>query len=247
MNEFPPPAIPLVTNGDCPRCGQPLLSLARAACDHCGRGILPEFEALPAVASRLGEMAPAWTVEDLKRWVNARPAELAWIHQNQQWPMLAHFVDEELWSGWQGLERSRRSRGRSLQVDQVSVAAVHLVGVGEFEPWVKVRVHGTRACYDWSLHSSLALTAAEPAPFTEVWTLWATGQPPSDADLHCPACGGENAFTDLHCRYCGVGVTRPQGPWILRALQVLAQASEDAPFSGGPREDWQWMMALFSC
>jgi hypothetical protein len=187
-------------------------------------------------------------VDQLKAWVKARPAELAWIHQNQQWPMLSHFVDEELWSGWQGLERSRRHRGRSLQIDQVSVAEVHLVGVGEFQPWVKVRVHGLRACYEWSLHSSLALGGAtEPAPFTELWALQPTGQPPSEAELGCEACGGETRFTDLNCRYCGTGVTRPLGPWQLRSLQLLAQASAETPFAGGPSEDWQWAMQLFSC
>lgn len=248
MSDVPPPAIPLATQGDCPRCGQPLLSLAKATCDHCGRGLLPEFETFSAVASRLNEMAPEWTVAQLKAWAEARVSELAWIHQNQQWPMLSRFVQEDLWSRWQGLERSRRSRGRSLQMDQVTISDVHLVGLGEFEPWAWVRIHGARACYEWSLHSQLAMEGSvEPAPFTELWRLDATGLPPSAVTLRCKACGGDANFEDLHCRYCGIGIELPVGPWVLRELHVLAQAVEDSPFGHVSKADWQWAMTLFSC
>lgn len=99
-----------------------------------------------------------------------------------------------------------------------------------------------------SLHSNLAVSGAtEPAPFTELWTLSPTGQPPSQAGLRCPMCGGENAFTDLHCRFCGAGVARPAGPWRIRALQFVAQGAAETPFAGGPSEDWQWAMQRFIC
>lgn len=139
-----PPAIPLVTHGDCPHCGQRLLGLAQAKCGHCGRSLVPQFEALESVGARLREMAPGWTVPALLDWVRPRPAQLAWVHQNQQWPLLAHFVAEGLWGDWQQWEQTRRTRGVSLQVEDVQVATVHLVGLGEWHDWALIRLHGQR-------------------------------------------------------------------------------------------------------
>ena len=240
--------IPLATHGPCPHCGQDLLGLATARCSHCGHSLVPHFEGLPAVAERLAAMAPGWTVADLRAWARPRPAQLAWVHRNQQWPYLKHFVAESLWSGWQGRERSRRRRGVSLQVEEVEVSSVNLVGLGEWEPWALLRIHGRRASYEWSLHSHLVLSGRpEPAPFTELWRLRATGAPPHMAQLRCSGCGGDLAFDHLACRYCGLGVRRPLGPWCLEQLTLLQETPAPSPWGEGADEDWQWVLERLIC
>ncbi|HJV22748.1 MAG TPA: hypothetical protein VJ570_08625 [Holophagaceae bacterium] len=243
-----PPAIPLVTFGECPHCGQALLGLASAKCSHCGRSLVPEFESMPSVAERLAALAPGWTVSDLLAWVRPRPSQLAWVHQNQQWPLLEHFVAEELWSDWQQWERARRSRGVSLQLDEVQVASVHLVGLGEWQDWAQVRIHGRRASYEWSLHSSLALSGStSAAPFTELWWLEATGAPKHAADLRCGSCGGDVTFNQPACPYCGAGVTRPLGPWRLTRVDVVQEGLAESAWGERSHEDWQWVMENLIC
>lgn len=243
-----PPAIPLVTHGACPHCGQDLLGLAQARCSHCGRSLVPHFEALQAVAERLAAMAPGWTVPALLDWVRPRPAQLAWVHRNQQWPLLDHFVAEDLWSAWQQWERARRSRGRSLQVDEVRVDSVHLVGLGEWADWVQVRLHGTRSSFEWSLHSHLAQGGSPgPAPFTELWWLQPTGAPAQAAELRCPSCGGEVAFAQVACGYCGTGTSRPLGPWRLARLQVVQAGGGETACGERGDEDWQWVLDNLVC
>ncbi len=243
-----PPAIPLVTHGDCPHCGQALLGLATARCSHCGRSLVPHFEALPSVAARLAEMAPGWTVPALLEWVRPRPAQLAWVHQNQQWPLLGHFVAEELWSSWQQWERGRRTRGVSLVLDEVQVDSVHLVGLGEWQGWAQLRLHGRRASYEWSLHSNLALSGnTTPAPFTELWWLESTGRPMHAADLRCSSCGGDVTFTQVACAYCGGGIQRPLGPWRLVRVEVVQQGLAESAWVEKGHEDWQWVMENLIC
>lgn len=243
-----PPAIPLATHGTCPHCGQDLLGLALARCSHCGRSLVPHFEALPSVAARLAEMAPGWTVPALLDWARPRPAQLAWVHRNQQWPLLEGFVAEGLWSAWQQWERARRSRGLSLHLDEVRVDTVNLVGLGEWAPWVQVRIHGVRTSFEWSLHSQMVRAGAtEPAPFTELWWLQPTGVPARAAELRCPSCGGEVAFQQLACGYCGTGVTRPLGPWQLVRVQVVQEAQPESAWGERGGEDWQWVLDNLIC
>lgn len=243
-----PPAIPLVTHGDCPHCGQPLLGLATAKCSHCGRSLVPHFETFPSVASRLAEMAPGWTVAMLLDWVRPRPAQLAWVHQNQQWPLLDHFVAEGLWEAWQRWEQTRRTRGVSLQLDEVHLDSVHLVGLGEWQGWAQVRIHGRRAAYEWSIHSSLALSGStSPAPFTEVWWLQPTGTPIHAAEIRCPSCGGEVTFSQRACTYCGTGVVRPLGPWQVVRVQVLQEGLGETAWGERDIEGWQWVMENLIC
>ena len=241
-------ALPLATQGSCPHCGQDLLGLATARCTHCGRSLVPHFEALEAVADRLQEMAPGWTVPELMAWIRPRPAQLAWIHRNQQWPLLAHFVAEPLWSAWQGWERGRRSRGRSLQVEAVSVDSVHLVGLGEWQPWALARIHGRRASFEWSLHSQAALAGAtEPEPFTELWRLEPTGALPGTAELRCASCGGDVRFDQAACSYCGAGVVRAEGPWRVIQVQVLQEAQTPSAWGESSQEGWAWVMENLIC
>ncbi len=243
-----PPAIPLVTHGDCPHCGQRLLGLAQAKCGHCGRSLVPEFESLDAVGARLREMAPGWTVSALLDWVRPRPAHLAWVHQNQQWPLLAHFVAEDLWAAWQRWEQTRRSRGVSLQVEEVQISSAQLVGLGEWQDWALVRLHGRRTCFEWSLHSSRALGGGtDPALFTELWRLQPTGAPLHAADLRCTACGGEVRFDQVHCGYCRAGVVRPLGPWVITQLQVLQEGPTNPAWGERSSEDWEWVLENLIC
>lgn len=243
-----PPAIPLVTHGACPHCGQDLLGLAQARCTHCGRSLVPAFEGFEPVGERLREMAPGWTVPDLLGWVRPRPGQLAWVHQNQQWPLLGHFVAEDLWSAWQQWERARRSRGLSLQVEGVEVDAVHLVGLGEWEPWAQVRIHGRRAVYEWDLTSQLAQAGAtSPGPFTELWWLRPTGMPAHRAALRCSGCGGEVAFDHLVCGYCGRGVERRPGPWQVVKVQVLQEALGVSGWGDRAEAGWEWVLENLIC
>lgn len=243
-----PPAIPLATHGECPLCGQRLLGLAQARCGHCGRSLVPQFEALDSVGDRLREMAPGWTVPALLAWVRPRPAQLAWVHQNQQWPLLEHFVAEELWTSWQRWEQTRRTRGLSLQVEDVQVTSVHLVGLGEWHDWALVRLHGRRASFEWSLHSSRVLEGSpDPGTFTELWRLQPTGAPAQAADLRCSACAGEVRFDQARCGYCGSGVVRTLGPWVLTSVQVLHEGPTVTAWGERSSEDWEWVMENLVC
>lgn len=215
--------IQLETCSNCPHCGRPLLGLACDRCSFCGRSLENCFQSLPEVASRLKEICRGWTPEALVEWAKPRPSQLLWALETGHWKLLGYWAAEDLWRTWARLFTNLRGRWRARAVQGLELESIALCGIGEFEPWVKLRVQGQRIDYHWdpltgdALHGSTA-----PAPFQELWTFVPTGQPIEKTEHQCGVCGGGLDFTDLQCPYCGCPVDPIPGPWRLMSIRAEA-------------------------
>lgn len=225
--EPPKTAILLETTGNCPHCNRPLLSLAVDRCSFCGLGLEDVFPALPAVASRLSAMAHGWTPEAFTEWARPRPEQLLWVLGTGNWKLLGYWAAEDLWRTWARLFASLKGRSRARAVEDLELDSLAICGIGEFEPWVKLRLEGTRADYRWDPATGATLHGqVEPTFFRELWTFVPTGVPIEKTEHQCTVCGGGLAFTDLDCTYCGCPVNPAPGPWKLVSVRAESRDGE---------------------
>lgn len=210
----------LDAHGACPHCDRPVLILAEDRCTFCCRAMEPHFEGLPGVRARLAELAPSWTLDQLKAFVAPLPAQLAWAQGTGRWRALGFWADRSLWMGWGNGLASRKGRGRALRLGDVRVEAPVLCGLGEKTPWVAFRVRGRRVAY-WVDPASEDVLEGSTAlePFEERWQFDHLGGHPSEAVVHCGACRGVVPLESPACRYCGAPLDPEPGPWRLTCLQ----------------------------
>lgn len=239
----PPIAIRLDTEGDCPHCGRPLLTLAVDRCDGCGLSIADVFESLPSVQSRIHEIAPGWTVERLKAWAAPRPAQLAWAYSSRAWKNLGWWAQEELWEGWARMEMSLRGRGKGLQMDKVDVARVQVAGLGQSHAAVDLRITGTREAFLYFPENGMRVrhTVDDFHPFQELWTLRPTGRTWPSEQPPCHSCGAGLPFETTSCPHCHTPVEPSPGPWVVTQvwpLDVKGEVIAARPGSGGGLFDY---------
>ncbi|HJW09206.1 MAG TPA: hypothetical protein VJ483_06195 [Holophagaceae bacterium] len=243
MTQQPPLAIRLDTEGECPHCGRPLLTLAQDRCDGCGLSIADVFETLPSVASRLEEIAPGWTVERLKAWAAPRPAQLASAYRSRQWKNLGWWADEELWEHWARMEMSLRGRGKGLQLDKVDVTHVQVAGLGQSHAAVDLRITGTREAFLYYPESGMRVRHTEEdfPTFQELWTLRPTGTVWPSELPPCASCGAGLPFEAAACEHCRTPVDPKPGPWKVTQvwpLDVRGEVIPPRPGSGGGLFDY---------
>jgi len=221
--------ISLQTSSTCPHCGRPLLGLALDRCSFCGLGLEGCFQTLPEVAERLEQIGRGWTPEALVEWAQPRPGQLLWVLGTGHWKRLGYWAAEDLWRIWARLFANLKGRWRARAVEDLELDSVALCGIGEFDPWVKVRLKGCRADYRWDPGTDQVLQGStDAAPFQEVWTFVPTGQPLEKTEHQCRACAGGLDFIDLKCAYCGCPVDPVPGPWKL--VSVRAEGGCRSPF-----------------
>jgi hypothetical protein len=213
--------IRLETSGDCPFCGRPLLGLAQDRCGFCGSSLEGRFPALPEVAARMAVIARGWTPEAFTEWVQPRPDQLLWALGTCHWKNLGYWVHEDLWRLWARLFANLKGRWKARTVEGLELESAEMCGIGEFQPWVRVRIKGRRVdLHSDPLTGQLLHGSPEPVPFREVWTFAPTGQPMEKTEHQCSVCGGGLDFTDLDCPYCGCPLAPTPGPWILVAVRA---------------------------
>lgn len=215
-----PTSIRLDGDGECPHCRRPLLGLGYGACTFCEAPFGAWLERLPAAVSRLDAIAPGWTPERLRDWVEPRPAQLAWAYRTQAWAHLATWMDEGLRGDLARLEMSRRGRGLGTAFEAVEVAGVNLQALGERDDWVALRVEGRRVVSPWGEPDEVEDEPLEPLPFVEWWSLRPTGRPERTGESMCVACGAPIAFEEERCRGCGAAPVREPGPWLVEGILV---------------------------
>jgi hypothetical protein len=225
--------IALETFSNCPHCGRPLLGLACDKCGFCGRSLEACFPSLPEVSSRLEKISRGFTPETFVAWAQPRPGQLLWALGSGHWKLLGYWVAEDLWRTWARLFANLKGRWRARAVEALELNAIALCGIGEFEPWVKLRVKGRRADYHWNTQTGEAFQGTtEVAPFQEIWTFVPTGQPLEKTEHQCAVCAGGLDFTDLQCPYCGCPVNPVPGPWRLVSIRAesIGQGTYRSPF-----------------
>lgn len=233
--ENPGGGIPLATHSDCPQCRRPLLSLATDACGFCGHDLEERFQQLPEVASRLTEIARSWTPDTFLEWMQPRPAQILWALSTGHWRNLGHWVAEDLWRCWARLFANLNGRWATRIVDDLQLESIRICGLGEFEPWVKVRILGQRIDFQSNPYTQEVVRGCpESLPFREIWTLVPTGEPIEKAHHQCTECGGGLDFVDTHCPYCTCPVIPVIGPWKLASVRAesLDQMPFRTPFEG---------------
>lgn len=224
--ETPTTGISLDTFSDCPYCRRPLLGLASDRCSYCGRSLESCFSTLPEVASRLNQIARGWTPASFLEWACPRPAQLLWALSTGHWKQLGYWTAEDLWRLWARLFANLSGRWRPRNVEMLQVETITLCAIGEFQPWVTLRIRGRRADYHWNRETGEPFQGStEPAPFQELWTFMPTGQPIEKTEHQCSVCAGGIAFEDLECPYCGCPVTPVPGPWMLVAVHADPEGS----------------------
>lgn len=213
--------IRLETGGDCPHCGRPLLGLAEDRCGFCGGSLEACFPGLPEVAARLGTIARGWTPEAFTEWARPRPGQLLWALGTGHWKNLGYWVHEDLWRLWARLFANLKGRWKARTVEDLELESLAICGIGEFQPWIKVRATGTRVdMHSDPLTGQLLQGSVEPQPFRERWTFVPTGQPIEKTEHQCGVCGGGIDFTDLACPYCGCPMAPEPGPWLLVSIRA---------------------------
>jgi hypothetical protein len=217
---LPGSGISLATGSVCPGCQRPLLGFAMDACGCCGFHLEGRLHAFPEVILRMHEIARSWTPEAFLAWARHRPAQLLWTLRTGHWRNLGYWVAEDLWRLWARQFASLKGRMKPRLVDELALASISLYGIGEFAPWVKLRIRGARLDFQFDSGTRNILHGnAEPTPFHEIWTFMPTGQPIEKTDHQCGTCAGGLDFKDIDCPYCGCPVIPEPGPWLLVGIR----------------------------